>query len=175
MTEITQSPNASRSDRMAEPVFLAIELFSRLPAWLLGLLARFSVAAVFWRSGQTKVSDWTITDSAFFLFKEEYKLPFISPEVATYLATWAEHLFPVLLVIGFASRFSALALLGMTAVIQAFVYPDAWPTHALWASALLYIVGRGPGALSVDHLIRRRFRGDGRSSHDGDAIAPESN
>lgn len=159
MTDVTRTPTALRIDRLAEPVLLVIGLLDRMPSWLLGLLARLSVAAVFWRSGQTKVSGWTITDSTFFLFEEEYKVPLISPELAAYLATWAEHLFPVLLVIGIASRFSALALLGMTAVIQIFVYPDAWPTHALWASALLYIVGRGPGALSVDHLIRRRFRG----------------
>jgi putative oxidoreductase len=159
MTDATRSPTASASDRPAQLVLGVIGLLDRLPAWLLGLAARLSIATVFWRSGQTKVSGWTITDSTFFLFEEEYKVPLISPEVAAYLATWAEHLFPVLLVIGLASRFSALALLGMTAVIQVFVYPDAWPTHALWASALLYIVGRGPGALSVDHLIRRRFRG----------------
>src|SRR5207342_414952 len=80
------------------------------------------------------------------------------------MATTAEHVFPVLLVIGFASRLSALALLGMTAVIELFVYPDGWPEHLLWATALLLVVARGPGALSLDHLILARQH----------AAAPES-
>lgn len=161
MTDATQGPAALGIGRLAEPVLRLIEKLDQTPSWLLGLLARVSVAAVFWLSGQTKVSGWTITDTTFMLFKEEYRVPVIAPDVAAYLATWAEHLFPALLVLGLASRASALALLAMTAVIQIFVYPDAWPTHALWASVLLYIVGRGPGALSIDHLIRRRFRGAG--------------
>jgi putative oxidoreductase len=127
-----------------------------IPQSLLSLVARFAAATVFWQSGQTKVDGFFhITDSTFYLFREEYKVPLLPPDLAAYMATAAEHVFPVLLVLGLASRISALALIGMTAVIQLFVYPDGWPTHFLWFSALITIVARGPGALSLDHLIGR--------------------
>jgi putative oxidoreductase len=71
------------------------------------------------------------------------------------MSTIAEHVFPVLLIVGLASRLSALALLGMTAVIQIFVYPSGWPEHILWATALLIVIARGPGVISLDHLIWR--------------------
>ena len=120
--------------------------------------ARLFIAAVFLLSGRTKVEGvLTVTDSTYFLFEYEYALPLIPPPVAAHLATYAEHLFPLLLIVGLASRLSAAALLGMTAVIQAFVYPEAWRTHLGWAAALGFILFRGPGALSLDHLIRRRF------------------
>jgi putative oxidoreductase len=90
------------------------------------------------------------------LFREEYKVPLLPPEVSAYLATTAEHVFPILLVLGFASRLSALGLLGMTTVIELFVYPGAWPEHALWATILLWIIARGPGVVSLDHLIWTR-------------------
>lgn len=77
--------------------------------------------------------------------------------MAAYLAAFAEHFFPILILIGFATRFSALALLGMTLTIQLFVYPDAYPTHGTWAAVLLYLMARGPGKLSIDHLIARRY------------------
>lgn len=119
--------------------------------------ARIFIAATFWLSGRTKVDGLlSVNQSAFFLFEYEYDLPVIPPQLAAYLATYAEHLFPVLLIVGFASRLSAAALLLMTLVIQLFVYPGAWATHLLWASVLAFIVCRGPGALSVDHLLRRR-------------------
>ncbi|HSQ10656.1 MAG TPA: DoxX family protein, partial [Burkholderiaceae bacterium] len=113
---------------------------------LLALAARFGIAGVFWLSGRTKVEGWlTVSDNAVALFADEYKVPLLSPELAAHLAAYAEHLFPILLVLGLATRASALALLGMTAVIQVFVYPDAWPTHLVWATALLYLAGRGAG------------------------------
>ena len=90
------------------------------------------------------------------LFRDEYKLPLIPPELAAPMAAFAEHLFPLLILIGLATRFSALALLVMTATIQFLVYPDAWPTHGVWAAVLLFIAARGPGAVSLDHLIARR-------------------
>lgn len=118
---------------------------------LLALAARFGIAGTFWLSGRTKVEGWlTISDSAVTLFTDEYKLPLLSPVVAAHLAAYAEHLFPILLVLGLFTRASALALLGMTAVIEIFVYPDAWPTHLTWATALLYLAGRGAGRLSLD-------------------------
>lgn len=132
-------------------------LANRIPQSFVSLLARLAVANVFWTSGQTKVDGFFhISDSTFYLFAEEYKVPLLPPDLAAYLSTIAEHVFPVLLLIGFASRLSALALLGMTAVIQIFVYPTGWPEHILWATALLVIIARGPGAVSLDHLIWRR-------------------
>ncbi|MGH8195245.1 MAG: DoxX family protein [Woeseiaceae bacterium] len=126
---------------------------------LIATPARIFIAATFWLSGRTKVDGLlSINQSAFFLFEDEYALPLIPSRLATYVATYAEHLFPLLLVIGFASRLSAAALLFMTLVIQVFVYPDAWRTHLLWASALAFIVFRGPGALSIDHLVRKHRR-----------------
>lgn len=125
---------------------------------LIATPARIFIAATFWLSGRTKVDGLlSIKQSAFFLFENEYALPVIPSQLAAYLATYAEHLFPLLLIVGFASRLSAAALLSMTLVIQVFVYPDAWSTHLLWASVLAFIVFRGPGALSVDHFLRRRY------------------
>lgn len=131
-------------------------LFARIPDDLVALLARLSIAGVFWRSGQTKVEGWHVTDSAVYLFENEYRLPLVDPWLAAHLAAFAEHVFPVLLVIGLASRLSALALLGMTLVIEVFVYPDAWPTHGTWAVCLLVILARGPGRFALDHLIAAR-------------------
>ncbi|MEB0041202.1 MULTISPECIES: DoxX family protein [unclassified Pseudomonas] len=121
---------------------------------LLALIARLSIAAIFFMSGRTKVSGFlTITPSTYELFRTEYALPLISPELAAHLSAYSEHLFPVLLVLGLFSRLSALALLGMTFVIEVFVYPDAWPTHLSWAGLLLLIVARGAGSLSLDRRL----------------------
>ena len=120
----------------------------------LALVDRIAIAAIFWLSGRTKVEGiLTVTDGAYALFREEYKVPLLPPEIAAHLAAYAEHLFPILLVLGLCTRLSALALLGMTAVIQIFVYPDAWPTHLSWAGLLLYLVGRGGGPLSLDRVF----------------------
>ena len=120
----------------------------------LALVDRIAIAAIFFFSGRTKVEGFlTLTEGAYTLFREEYKLPFIPPETAAHLAAYAEHAFPVLLVLGLCTRLSALALLCMTAVIQIFVYPDAWPTHLSWAGLLLYLIARGAGPVSLDRLI----------------------
>lgn len=121
---------------------------------VLALSARVAVAAIFFLSGRTKVEGFlTVSDTAYTLFHEDYKVPVIPPEIAAHLATYAEHLFPVLLVLGLFTRLSAAALLGMTAVIQIFVYPDAWPTHLTWAVLMLYLIGRGAGTFSADRTI----------------------
>ena len=121
---------------------------------VLALSARVAVAAIFFLSGRTKVDGLlTVNDTAYTLFQEEYKVPVIPPEIAAHLATYAEHLFPALLVLGLFTRISAAALLGMTAVIQIFVYPDAWPTHLSWAALMLYLIGRGAGTLSLDRAM----------------------
>jgi putative oxidoreductase len=149
-----------------------VRLFERIPNSLIALLARFSIAAVFWNSGQTKIQGlvlnfvsgdfvlgWPrLSDSALYLFEHEYKLPFMPPELAAPMAAFAEHLFPVLLLFGLATRFSALALLGMTLVIQVFVYPGAYATHGIWAALLLYLMARGPGVFSIDHLLAKRLK-----------------
>lgn len=120
----------------------------------LALIDRIGIAAIFFFSGRTKVDGFlTVNDSAYALFRDEYKVPLIPPEIAAHMATYAEHLFPLLLVLGLFTRLSALALLGMTAVIQIFVYPDAWPTHLSWAGLLLYLVAHGAGKASLDNLI----------------------
>lgn len=117
---------------------LALRLF---PGW------------VFFASGRTKVEGLTIKPATYFLFETEYALPLIPPHLAAVGATLAEHLLPVLLVLGLMTRGAAVGLLGMTVVIQVFVYPGAWATHGLWAACLLALVARGPGALSLDALI----------------------
>ncbi len=122
---------------------------------VLALGSRLSIAGIFFLSGRTKVEGFlNITDGAYELFRSEYKLPLIPPEIAAHLATYAEHLFPALLLLGLFTRLSALALLGMTLTIQLFVYPDAWPTHLSWAALLLYLIGRGGGAVSLDKLLK---------------------
>lgn len=137
-----------------------IALMEAIPYWLIALLARVPIAAVFWNSGQTKVDSWNIfqaNESALLLFENEFKVPLLNPVFAAHLTAVAEHVFPVLLVIGLATRFSALALLFMTAVIEIFVFPDAWPTHGTWAACFVLLIARGPGVVSLDHLIARRY------------------
>lgn len=133
-------------------------LAERIPYSVVALVARFAVASVFWRSGQTKVSGLELRDQTFFLFREEYRVPLLPPDFAAYLTTIAEHALSVLLLVGFASRLSALGLILMTAVIQIFVYPDGWPDHILWFGLLLLILARGPGAISLDHVLWRRVQ-----------------
>lgn len=136
---------------------LAAGLTRALPEDLLLLATRIALAAIFWQSGRTKVEGWlTVSDNAVALFADEYKLPLLPPELGAHLAAYAEHLFPVLLVLGLATRGAALALLGMTAVIQIFVYPAAWPTHLSWAVLMLLLVRHGGGGLSLDRLLRLR-------------------
>lgn len=147
---------------MRRLIAAAIRAMEGVPHALIALIGRISIGLTFWNSGRTKVDGWnllTVNDKTLFLFREEYKVPLLPPELAALAAQIAEHVFPVLLVIGLASRFSALALLIMTLVIQTFVYPQAWPEHLLWASILVFILTRGPGALSFDHLIERRLAG----------------
>lgn len=149
---------------------VVVALFERIPHSLIAFLARFSIAAVFWKSGQTKIEGLAIdlisgeftlgwphlSDTALTLFRDEYKLPGLAPEFAAPMAALAEHVFPLLILLGLATRFSALALLGMTLVIQVFVYPGAYATHGTWAALLLYLMAHGPGALSLDSWIAKR-------------------
>lgn len=124
-----------------------------IPADLVQLAARLFVAWVFWQSARTKVDGLTITDSTWFLFDQVYALPLIPSTWAAVLATLAEHVLPVLLALGLASRIAALGLLVMTAVIQVFVFPGAWGVHGLWAASLLTVAAYGPGRLSLDRAL----------------------
>lgn len=178
MSALAPSTSAAPSGKhlLARVGFGASKLLSKIPDSFLALLARFSISAVFWTSGQTKLEGFKLnfvlgefnfgwprlSDSAVALFQDEYKLPLIPPEVAAPMAAFAEHLFPVLLLVGLATRLSAFALLGMTLVIQVFVYPGAYATHGTWAAVLLYLMARGPGRLSVDHWLSKRYSAWGR-------------
>jgi putative oxidoreductase len=125
-----------------------------LPRSFLLLVQRCGIAAIFFLSGRTKVTGWfTINDTAFELFRTDYKLPLVPPEIAAYAATFSEHFFPILLVLGLFTRYAALALLGMTTVIEIFVYPDAWPTHLSWAGLMLPVIAMGGGRFALDRLI----------------------
>lgn len=127
-------------------------LFDHLTWDIPALALRIFPAAIFFASGRTKMDGWQIADSTWFLFEHEYALPLIPSNVAAVAATVAEHVLPILLILGLATRLSALGLLGMTAVIQIFVYPEAWQTHGLWAACLLAVAARGPGRVALDHL-----------------------
>ena len=121
----------------------------------LALLLRLGIAAPFFLSGRTKVEGLlTITPSTQYLFAEEYRVPLLSPDVAAHMATYSEHLFPILIVLGLVTRPAAAALLFMTLVIQVFIEPGGWPTHLLWAGPLTYLIARGPGAISLDRLLK---------------------
>ena len=160
MTDTTATSPAptTASLNWRAPFQLLANVGARLfPPSLLLLVARLGVAAVFFMSGRTKIEDgtWlTLSDGAFELFRTDYALPFIPPVPATYAATTAEHLFPILLTLGLFTRFSACGLLVMTSVIEIFVYPDAWPTHLSWAGLLLPLIALGGGKLSLDRLFK---------------------
>lgn len=125
----------------------------RVPLSIFQFLFRLVVAEVFWSSGLSKIDSWQVT---IVLFRDEYRVPLLAPELAAQLATAVELSVPVFLVIGLATRLATLPLLGMTLVIQLFVFPESWPVHLMWAAMLGFILTRGPGALSLDHLIARR-------------------
>ncbi len=146
--------------------------FARIPHSAVALLARFAMAAVFWTSGQTKVKNFSLnfvtgefnlgwpqlSDSVVDLFIDEYKLPLLSPQLAAPLTTVAEHVLPLLLLFGLGTRLSAFGMLCMTAVIQVFVFPSGYATHATWAALLLYLMMSGPGRISIDHWLATRQR-----------------
>jgi putative oxidoreductase len=125
-----------------------------VPYWVLALPLRFAVAWIFWNAGQVKLINWQRTIE---LFADEYQVPLLPPEVAASMALSIELAGPVLLVLGLFTRAAVLVMLGMTAVIQTFVYPDAWPTHLQWTAMMLVLLCRGAGAVSLDRLLWRRY------------------
>ena len=157
MTETAPAAAASASG-LVGMVQRLLATLGRIPYWFIALCARIFPAAVFWQSGQTKVAGFHLKPSAVALFQNEYQLPVIDPTAAAYLSAVGELVLPVLLVLGLATRFAALGLLFMTAVIEIFVYPLAWPTHGVWATCFVLLIARGPGEVSFDCLIARRFK-----------------
>jgi putative oxidoreductase len=153
MTAMTRNATARRSG-VLEHIAALRRLLARFPLAAIELAMRAGVGAVFFKSGLTKIASW---DSTIALFENEYALPLLPPELAAAMAATCELAGPVLLVLGFGARFGAAALLGMTVVIQVLVYPENWAEHLLWASAFAYVLTRGAGALSLDHLIARRL------------------
>jgi putative oxidoreductase len=144
---------ASNIQTLAGRVAGLLNFLGRFPLALVLLFLRFGIAGTFFKSGLNKIQSWDTTIS---LFAEEYKVPLLPVELAAVMATAAELICPVMIVLGLLARLGAAALLGMTFIIQVFVYPENWVEHLLWASALLYILTRGPGALSLDAQIARR-------------------
>jgi putative oxidoreductase len=153
MTDLAAS--TSRRSPLLSAIDGTIRWLDRVPYALLALPLRAGVATVFWNSAMTKLANW---DTTIELFTEEYKVPLLPPELAANLALSIELTTPVLLVLGLLTRATALVLLGMTTVIEIFVYPQAWPTHIQWAAMLLVLLCRGPGKLSLDHVVGRRLR-----------------
>lgn len=153
---MSETVAGSAPNAVVAAVRRAIEFLDSVPYSVLAVPLRLAVATVFWNSGMTKLADWS---AALALFTDEYKVPLLPPEVAAYLAVSVEVSTPVLLVPGLCTRAAALVLLGMTIFIEVFVYPLAWPTHIQWAAMLLVLLCRGPGKLSLDHPLWRRFGG----------------
>ena len=132
----------------------ARQQLGRFPLPVIQLAMRFAVGSVFFKAGLLKFNSW---EFAVKLFEEEYKVPVLAPATAASLAMFNELTWPILLFLGLATRLATLPLLGMIAVIQTFVYPEAWTDHLLWASMLVFLLTRGAGTLSLDHLIERAF------------------
>jgi putative oxidoreductase len=153
MTNISASAPAHSS--LVAGLFRVRSLLESVPYSVLALPLRLAVATVFWNSGMTKLASW---DTTLQLFADEYRLPLLPPELAAYMAASIELTTPVLLVLGLLARPAAFVLLGMTTVIEVFVYPQAWPTHIQWAAMLLILLCRGPGRFSLDHAIWSRVR-----------------
>ena len=151
MSDMAKPESRSAAFALAGRLLRALD---RVPYTLLALPLRAAVATVFWNSGTTKLANW---DTTIALFVDEYQVPLLPPEVAATIAASIELAAPVLLVLGLLTRAASLVLLGMTAVIEIFVYPQAWPTHIQWAAMLLILICRGPGKLSIDHLLWRRW------------------
>jgi putative oxidoreductase len=153
----TTAPTKSLPSPKFEPIRRVIGWLDAVPYSLLALPLRLGAAVVFWNSAQTKLANW---DTTIELFTEEYKVPLLPPEIAANMALAIEVTTPVLLLLGLLTRPAALVLLGMTAVIEIFVYPQAWPTHIQWAAMLLVLLCRGPGTFSLDYLLGRWLGGE---------------
>jgi putative oxidoreductase len=154
----------ARSAVLGEPTSLAnrlhqaIALLDRFPPSILQLMFRIAIAAVFWSSGLTKIASWATTIA---LFRDEYMVPLLPPEIAAVMSATFELSCSALIVVGLATRLATLPLLGMTFVIEVFVYPEYWTMHLMWAAVLLFLLTRGPGVFSLDHYVKHALRRKG--------------
>ena len=148
--------NISRNPlrRFVESLLSRLEL---IPLGLLQLVFRFSIASVFWKSGQSKIASW---DTTILLFTNEYHVPLLGPQLAAALSASFELGCSVLIVAGLLTRLATLPLFGMVFVIQTFVYPENWVEHLTWATMLLFLLTRGPGPISLDRLVKPWVFGD---------------
>ncbi len=152
---MTASKPVGAENGLMKMIGAIIGLFDRIPYWLIALTARIALAQVFWSSAQSHLANW---DTTLYMFGDTYQVPLLPSDLAAYLAVTMELVTPPLLVLGLVTRFTALALFGMTMVIEIFVFPEAWPTHIQWAAMQLVLMGRGAGSLSLDALIQRWFK-----------------
>ena len=143
----------SERARFVRTVDAIVQALNRVPLSVLQVLMRIGIGSVFFNAGLLKIRSWEVT---LLLFRDEYKVPLLDPALVARVATFNELTFSTLLFLGLATRLATLPLLGMIAVIQTLVYPNAWNEHLVWASILLFLLARGGGALSIDHLIARR-------------------
>lgn len=130
-------------------------LLARFPLSIILLAGRIGVGATFFKAGLLKYNSWEFTVK---LFEDEYRVPLLDPAVAARIAMVQELTIPILLFVGLATRIATIPLLGMIAVIQIFVYPNAFNDHLAWGSILVLVLTRGPGVFSLDHLIERAGR-----------------
>jgi putative oxidoreductase len=151
MTQTTVSASSRSRSGLAGRT---VQMLDRVPYTLLALPLRVAVAVIFWNSAMAKLANW---DTTIALFTDEYQVPLLPPELSAHMAATIELTTPIMLVLGLLTRAAAFVLLGMTMVIEVFVYPQAWPTHIQWAAMLLILLCRGPGELSIDHLLCRRI------------------
>jgi putative oxidoreductase len=152
MSALAQEGGVSRLWNLVEQLRSSLE---RIPLSIPQLLARLAIAGVFFRSGQSKIANWDLTVQ---LFQDEYHLPLIPPNLAATIGASFELSCSVLIVLGLLTRIAVLPLLGMTAVIEIFVYPQNWPEHLTWTALLIFLLLRGAGAYSLDHFIGSKFR-----------------
>jgi putative oxidoreductase len=160
------APGAAFADRISLAIQLrhAIAVLHRFPLSILQLAFRIAIAAVFWSSGLTKIASW---DTTIALFRDEYRVPLLPPELAAAVSATFELSCSTLIIVGLATRLATLPLLGMTFVIEVFVYPEYWAMHLMWTSILLFLLTRGPGLLSLDHYVGRLFHVKGRGTVTG--------
>ena len=155
---IARSATFCERTSLAVRLHQAIALLDRFPPSILQLMFRVAIAAVFWSSGLTKIASW---DTTVALFRDEYMVPLLPPELGAVMSATFELSCSALIVVGLATRLATLPLLGMTFVIQTFVYPEYWTQHLMWASVLLFLLTKGPGVFSLDHYIVRILRAKG--------------
>lgn len=154
MSTTASNPAETRST-IVTVVWTIVGAFERIPYWLIALTARVALAQVFWSSAQSHLANW---DTTLYLFAETFQVPLLPPDLAAYMAVALELVAPPLLTLGLATRFVALALFGMTMVIEIFVFPEAWPTHIQWVAMQAMLMWRGAGYLSLDTAVAHWFK-----------------